>query len=214
MKVLKRERAPKKLITRIQKNERTMKKKKIQECLKVEQVLTLSKIEIGEDETLLCPLHNDKKSMMKHYKELNAVACMNPDCAYYQQVFNAMDLLQAVQGGKKQDATALAEELLIQELEGYRARKEPVVLPIVKQEEETAPHQLTEGEKEFLLDVKIFLSEKQEEVFTKKELDMCLDLNESTMKRYLRVLQEPGYIGVVGGSRYKGFVYELVRLPE
>jgi len=190
-----------------------MKRKKIQDCLQVKQVLELMEIGIQEDESLACPLHEEEGARMKWYKELNAVACMNPRCIHYQQVFPAMELLQAVQGGKKQEATTLAEELLIKELEEYRAaeREEEAAIAASKEPKEFV---LSKQGREFLLDLKIYLSEKGEDVFKKQEVYKAIKINEGNLKYYLKRMQEPGYIRIVGGSRYNGFTYELVKLPD
>ena len=62
--------------------------RKIQKCLEIQRALELEGIQIGEDKLLPCPLHKGKDSYMKWYEELNAVACVNPDCSCYQQVYS------------------------------------------------------------------------------------------------------------------------------
>ena len=46
--------------------------------------------------------------------------------------------------------------------------------------------------------------------FTSKEGNAVLQLPHTTYQRHLKLLREKGYIKVISGSRYKGYVYELI----
>ncbi len=98
-----------------------MRKRKLEESFTVHEALRHSLIEVEEDGRARCPFHKGKIKHLKHYPELNAVACLNPKCVHYRKVFTSVDLLSAVAAGSRADLKALAEDLLIEELEAYRA---------------------------------------------------------------------------------------------
>ena len=108
-----------------------MRKRKLEESFTVHEALRHSLIKVEADGRARCPFHNGKAKHLKHYPELNAVACLNPKCVHYRKVFTSVDLLAAVAEGTRSDLKALAEDLLIDELEAYRASK---LLPVPYQE--------------------------------------------------------------------------------
>ena len=159
-----------------------------------------------------CALHKGKEAYMKWYRELNAVACINPNCSCYQQVYTPLDLLQVLGDRNKTEAKQLAEELLIEELEAYR--REARGGDTYEEEEDLKPFVLSEGAREFLVELSEYVERTGNPKFKRKDIFMALDINKSTLKYYLKILLEPGYIEMVGGNRHIGYIYEFVRLPE
>lgn len=188
--------------------------RKIQKCLEIQRALELEGIQIGEDKLLPCPLHKGKDSYMKWYEELNAVACVNPDCSCYQQVYSPIDLLQVLGGRTKTEAKKVAEMLLIEELEEYRRKARNIDKYEEDEPLEPKPFVLTEGARKFLKELDELLKRFGRTTFMKREAYEGLEINERTLKYYLRTLQKPGYIEVREGNRHRGYVYDLMWLPE
>jgi hypothetical protein len=186
--------------------------RKIHNCLEVKTVLELECRKVGEGDIFPCVLHKGKESYMKWYRELNAVACINPNCSCYQQVYTPLDLLQVLGGRTKTEAKELAELLLIEELEEYR--REARGGDKYEEEEDLKPFVLSEGARDFLIQLSKYLERTGSPKFKKKDVFMALDIKKRTLNYYLKILQEPGYIEVMGGNRHIGYIYEFVRLPE
>jgi fructose-1,6-bisphosphatase len=101
-----------------------MQRRKLVDLFTVKESLRHSAIKIDETGMFACPFHRGKtkgKKVMKHYEELNAAACLNPSCVHYRKVFDAIDLMSYLWTGSKADSELFAEEMLIKELEAYRA---------------------------------------------------------------------------------------------
>jgi DNA primase len=66
----------------------------------------------------------------------------------------------------------------------------------------------------FLEELKIYLKEKKKRSFYSKEIRLDLRKNYSSLKRYLINLSQNGYVKIVGGTKSRGFEYEVVNLEE
>ena len=66
----------------------------------------------------------------------------------------------------------------------------------------------------FLERLKSYLKKHEKQSFYSKEIKSELRINYNSLKRYLRNLNQEGYIKVVGGTKSKGFEYEVVSFEE
>ena len=116
-------------------------RKKLVELFTAKEALSHSMIEVDEKGMCACPFHRGEdreevKKVMKHYKELNAVACLNPKCVHYQELFRPIDLMASLMPVPRPTLELFAEEMLIRELEAYRATGiEPIYLTEEEEEE-------------------------------------------------------------------------------
>ena len=116
-------------------------RKKLIDSFTAEEALRHSMIEVDENGMCACPFHRgenwrEAEKVMKHYKELNAVACLNPKCVHYQELFRPVDLMAGLMSAPRPTLELFAEEMLIRELEAYRATGiEPIYLTEEEEEE-------------------------------------------------------------------------------
>ena len=115
-----------------------MRAKRLVDSFTAKEALRQSRIEVDENGMCACPFHRGRdwknaEKVMKYYEELNAVACLNPKCIHYQEVFKPVDLMAGLFSSPRPTLEIFAEELLIMELEAYRATG---IKPIYPPEEE------------------------------------------------------------------------------
>ena len=117
-----------------------VRRRKLIESFTVKEALKRSAIEVDETGMSLCPFHREEGNVMKHYEELNATACLNPDCVHYRKIFEPIDLVSHLFSSPIVEIKAFAEELVIRELEAYRATGIEPIYPT--EEEEDYEHQM------------------------------------------------------------------------
>lgn len=74
--------------------------------------------------------------------------------------------------------------------------------------------ELTAASRIFLERLKAHLKAKKENTFKSKEIRSELKIHVSSLKKYLSELYANGYIKVVGGSKAKGYLYEISSYEE
>ena len=128
-------------------------RKKLVELFTAKEALSHSMIEVDENGMCACPFHRGKdwknaEKVMKHYEELNAVACLNPKCVHYRQVFKPVDLVAGLMSASGPELELFAEDVLIRELEAYRATGIEPKYPTEEEEEEMYRKLMEESEQE------------------------------------------------------------------
>lgn len=68
--------------------------------------------------------------------------------------------------------------------------------------------------RDFFERLKKQLKASKAQTFYQKPVRESMRLNPNNLKHYLRQLQQYGYIKIVGGSRYRGFEYEVTNMAE
>ena len=175
--------------------------------LEIESVLSNYEIEVKPTGKLDCPFHENCTSSMRLYKELNGIACTRSSCANYRKVYNAFEVLQELEQCNKKEAVLFGKGLLLKELDDLRS----LLKGKTKQEKLKESNKVVLSEKgaEFYEELKRYLRERNQTIFTGKALQKDFRVATSTLKKYLSQLTEQGSIEVIGGSRYRGYEYEL-----
>ncbi|WKN45301.1 CHC2 zinc finger domain-containing protein [Tunicatimonas pelagia] len=74
--------------------------------------------------------------------------------------------------------------------------------------------ELTQASRSFLEQLTAYTKEQNRETFYARHVRKHLRLNPNNLKRYLRELVSYGQVKIVGGSRHKGFEYQIVAPKE
>lgn len=74
--------------------------------------------------------------------------------------------------------------------------------------------ELTGACRGFLEQLKSYLSEHKKRSFYSKEIRSDLRISYSSLKRYLINLSQNGYVKIVGGTKSRGFEYEVINFEE
>lgn len=74
--------------------------------------------------------------------------------------------------------------------------------------------ELTQASRSFLEQLNTYVREQNSETFYTGHVRKSLRLNPNNVKRYLRELVAYGYVKIVGGSRHKGFEYQVADPKE
>ena len=190
----------------------------LQKHLEMRQVLRLEELRIGDSDLFRCPFHHkdEEEAQIKWYKELNAVACINPSCSCYQQVYSPIEVLQKLGAANKRKAVLIAEELLIEELQDYRRTARHQAALLSELGGIGAEEKLSGAAWSFLQEVQNYVAPQEEEVvvFNQRELDKVLDMHPASIEYYLFKLEKLGYIESHGGDEQVGYKFELFRVPE
>ena len=74
--------------------------------------------------------------------------------------------------------------------------------------------ELSGGSRNYFERLKAYLKERQQPVFTNKEIRQMFRENHSNQKRYMLELQQYGYVKKAEGDQKKGFYYEVASYEE
>jgi hypothetical protein len=183
-----------------------MNEQELERYLEINRILSHHKIEVNESGLMSCPFHPNTEKNMKLYEELNGVACMKKSCSNYRKLFAAFEIMKKLQGVEKEEALSYGKKLLLEELELLRGEKE-----VIEESPKTIEYiGLSEGGKEFLEELKKYMEESSQKIFTSKEVGKYFRIARSTLKKYLQQFRTNELIEIRGGDQYNGYDYALI----
>ncbi len=90
----------------------------------------------------------------------------------------------------------------------YQSSREDNLLALYLLKENLTTAYLSQGHQSTYYDLMDYYSTDQ--AFTSREAKKLLQLPHTTLNRHLKVLKEQGYLAIVGGSKNKGYHYQLI----